>query len=86
MLDAAGVDYSAVTEWDATWSADELEAAAAELLAEGSSINFATFAEGTVLAANGSASGPMNSEHMASFQPAYEIAALRDWLFTQTSG
>ncbi|NIH68928.1 alpha/beta hydrolase-fold protein [Modestobacter marinus] len=86
MLDAAGVDYSAATEWDATWSAEELDAAATELLAEGNSINFATFAEGTVLEANSSAAGAMNSEHMASFQPAYEIEALRDWLLAQTAG
>ena len=85
MLDAAGVDYSAATDWDATWSAAELDDAAAELYAAGTSINFATFAEGTVLEANGSASGPMNSEHMASFQPAYEIAALRDRLLARTA-
>lgn len=86
MLDDAGVSYNTAT-WDATWSAQESADAAAELLAAGDDINFATFAEGTVLEAAGStdSSGPQNSEHMASFQPAYEIEALRDWLFAQSA-
>jgi predicted peptidase len=84
MLDDAGVPYGTAT-WDATWSAERYAQAAAELFSAGDDINFATFAEGTVLEGNGSASGPMNSEHMASFQPAYEIEALRDWLFEQSA-
>jgi predicted peptidase len=83
MLTDAGIAYSSAT-FDATWSAEESAAAAAELLASGDSANFATFAEGTVLEAAGS-SGGMGGEHMASFQPAYEITALRDWLFQQTA-
>lgn len=40
--------------------------------------------EGTVLEAGGSSGGGggMGGEHMASFQPAYEIPALRDWHLT----
>ena len=83
MLDEAGVSYGAAT-WDATWTAEQSAQAAAELFAAGESINFATFETGTVLEAN-SSSGGMNSEHMASFQPAYQIEALRDWLFAQTA-
>jgi predicted peptidase len=85
MLDEAGVSYGTAT-WDATWSAEQSAEAAAELFAAGNSINFATFETGTVLEGEGAASGPANSEHMASFQPAYEIEALRDWLFAQTAG
>ncbi|WDF32019.1 alpha/beta hydrolase-fold protein [Arthrobacter agilis] len=83
MLTDAGVSYNTAT-FDATWTAEESDAAAAELLATGDSAYFATFAEGTVLAAGGS-DGGMGGEHMASFQPAYEITALRDWLFQQSA-
>lgn len=83
MLDDAGVSYSTATS-DATWSAEQSATAAAELLASGDTAYFATFAEGTVLEAGGS-SGGMGGEHMASFQPAYEITALRDWLFQQSA-
>lgn len=85
MLDEAGVAYNSAT-WDATWTDQELADAADELLAAGDSINFATFTAGTVLEASGSTgSDAMSSEHMASFQPAYEISALRTWLLSQTA-
>ena len=83
MLTDAGVSFSAAT-FDATWSAQESADAAAGLLAAGDAAAFLTFAEGTVLEAAGASDG-MGGEHMASFQPAYEIAALRDWLFAQTA-
>jgi len=84
MLDEAGVDYSTTTA-DAT-AAEATEAAAEEMLAAGDSANFLTFDEGTVLEASGSSgSGAMGGEHMASFQPAYEISALRTWLLQQTA-
>ncbi|MGW8063139.1 carboxylesterase family protein [Streptomyces ziwulingensis] len=85
MLKEAGVSYQSAT-WDATWSAEEYATAAEKLFAAGDDINFATFKTGTVLEASdsSSSSGPaMNSEHMASFEPAYRITALRDWLFEQ---
>ncbi|WP_432487922.1 carboxylesterase family protein [Kineococcus sp. SYSU DK018] len=88
MLTDAGVSFQAAT-WDATWSAQEFATAAAELFAAGDDINFATFETGTVLEAAGSStsSGGMgSSEHMASFEPAYKITALRDWLFQQSGG
>lgn len=83
MLTDLGVSFNTAT-FDATWSAADSAAAAAELLATGDTAYFLTFAEGTVLEASGS-SGGMGGEHMASFQPAYEITALRDWLFQQTA-
>jgi len=86
MLDTAGVAYS-TTELDATASAADQDAAVTAMYAAGDSANFATFTTGTVLTASGSSSsgGMGANEHMASFQPAYEIAALRDWLFAQTA-
>ncbi|WP_156760554.1 alpha/beta hydrolase-fold protein [Microbacterium karelineae] len=80
MLDDAGVAYGTAT-WDATDSEDAQNAAALELLSNGYSANFATFEAGTVLEANPDA---MAMEHMASFEPAYRIGALRDWLLAQT--
>lgn len=53
----------------------------ASVLAAGDPINFATFTAGTVMTANPG----ISSEHMASFEPTYKIAALRDWLFAQSS-
>jgi len=90
ILDKAGVSYGTAT-WDATWSSAKLDTAANKLLADGDSTNFATFKTGTVLKASGSSSSATSSmgggtaEHMASFEPAYKITALRDWLFQQTA-
>lgn len=83
MVAAASVPYSTLT-LDATSAATELTEAAAAMLSEGNSANFVTFAAGTVVAASGSGGGGTSSEHMTSFQPTYQIAALRDWLFAQT--
>jgi predicted peptidase len=88
LLDTAGVTYSTGTEWDATWSGAKLNRAARAMYASGDAANFATFATGTVLTASGqssSSSGMGSSEHMASFEPAYRIAALRSWLFAQSA-
>ncbi|MBT2412463.1 hypothetical protein J7I94_18145 [Streptomyces sp. ISL-12] len=84
LLKDAGVSYQSAT-WDATWSAAKYAAAAEKLFAAGDSINFATFKTGTVLEVSDSTSSDpaMNSEHMASFEPAYKITPLRDWLFAQ---
>ncbi|WP_030616247.1 alpha/beta hydrolase-fold protein [Streptomyces fulvoviolaceus] len=84
MLKSAGVSYQAET-WDATWSEAQFSAAAKELFAAGDSINFATFKTGTVLEVSGASSSAMAGEHMASFEPAYEITSLRDWLFEQSA-
>lgn len=51
------------------------------LLAKGQSINMLTFQKGTVLPAGAAANA---SEHMNSFDYAYKIEALRDWLFRQS--
>ena len=83
LFDQDKITYSYSDEWDAKADADALNAKANELLAEGNDRNFARFATGTVLS-DDSDSGPMASEHMASFDYAYKIDALRSWLFTKT--
>ncbi|MER5217109.1 alpha/beta hydrolase-fold protein [Streptomyces sp. NPDC002838] len=84
MLKSAGVSYQAAT-WDATWSEAQFSAAAKKLFAAGDSVNFATFKTGTVLKTSSASSAPVGGEHMASFEPAYKITALRDWLFQQSA-
>ena len=54
----------------------------AALLAEDNSANFVTFTLGTTLA-EGQTSGGGVGEHMTSFDYAYKIEAIRDWLFAQ---
>ena len=77
LLDEAGVSYS-YGEWSAQNSEDEQNAAAEEMISEGNSANFIRFETGSVL------NGGQGMEHMASFNYAYKIAAVRDWLFEQT--
>lgn len=80
MLNNAGTKYSTAT-WDATWDADKFSSAVASILSEGNNINIATFKKGTVLP-EGIPVG--TSEHMYSFDYAYKIEGVRDWLFNQT--
>ena len=80
-FDANGAAYS-----HAAWSAQDdpaaQNAAVAALLAEGHNANFVTFTEGSTIA-NGQSGGPAG-EHMTSFDYAYKIGAVRDWLFNQS--
>ena len=87
MLSKAGIPYKTTT-LDATWTAEKIGTTVRTVLATDDTINFATFKTGTVLTAGGTSAGggPGGSgEHMASFQPAYEITAVRDWLFQQSA-
>jgi predicted peptidase len=88
LLDEAEVPYGTAT-FDATWSESRLDAAAEKLLGDGHNAHFATFTAGTVLRAAGQESGGPGgdsaAEHMASFEPAYQIPAVRDWLFSQVN-
>lgn len=80
MLEAASATYAqAAQEWDATASAEELDAVVAELLAQRQPRLFSRFVAGTVLEANPGAS----MEHTASFEPAYKLTGLRTWLLSQ---
>lgn len=67
----------------ATWSAKlPLEAqndSVKALLAKGSNINFVVFTKGSVMPENGK-----GNEHMNSFDYAYKISAVRDWLLKQS--
>ena len=81
VFDADGASYTH-EEWGAQDPADEQNAAVAAMLSEGHSANFVTFTAGTTLAEGASASSGAG-EHMTSFDYAYKIEAVRDWLFQQ---
>ncbi len=66
-------------EWSAKLPATEQEAEAQKLISEGNNINFITFTLGSVLPENGG-----GNEHMSSFDYAYKLEAVRDWLFQQS--
>ena len=69
-------------EWSAQENTSAQNDAVASMLAEGHNANFVTFTEGSTIA-NGQSGGPAG-EHMTSFDYAYKIEAVRDWLFQQT--
>ena len=81
VFDGDGASYSHA-EWSAQDDAQTQNAAVAAMLAEGNSANFVTFTLGTTLA-EGQTSGGGAGEHMTSFDYAYKIEAVRDWLFGQ---
>ena len=65
--------------WSAKLPAPEQEKLAEELIARGGNINFIIWEAGSVLPESGK-----GMEHMASFDYAYKMAAVRDWLFKQS--
>lgn len=74
---------------EATWSARlpvmEQDEKAAKLLAEGYNCNFITFEGNTVLPVGTNTKElPQASDHMASFNYAYKLAPVREWLFKQS--
>ena len=77
LLDSLGTKYAQAGGWDAQADSEELAAACDKLFQEGKAINFITWKEGTVL------NGGSGSEHMASFDYAYKLEKVRDWLFEQ---
>lgn len=70
----------AQAQWDATWSEEEIAAAASELFSQEANIYCITWKEGTVLP-EGTAAG--TSEHMYSFDYAYKATPVLEWLITQ---
>lgn len=78
MFDEDGVGYSYGT-WSAQDSLEDQNRAVLELTAQGHDANMIRFEAGTVL---GDGNG---MEHMASFNYAYKIPAVRDWLFEQSA-
>ncbi|MCD7998766.1 MAG: hypothetical protein LUH21_16205 [Clostridiales bacterium] len=77
MFDADGVSY-AYGQWSAQDSAVQQDAAVQELLRQNCRANMVRFETGTVLKDGNT------MEHMASFNYAYKITAVRDWLFEQS--
>lgn len=65
--------------WSAKLPVDIQDDSVNTLLGKGSNINFIVFTKGSVLPNNGK-----GNEHMNSFDYAYKLTAVRDWLFKQT--
>lgn len=82
VFDADGAAYSK-SEWSAQDDAEAQNAEVAAMLEEGNSANFVTFTLGSTTA-DGSTGNSMAGEHMTSFDYAYKIEAVRDWLFEQS--
>ena len=81
VFDADGASYTH-EEWGAQDPADEQNAAVAAMLSEGHTANFVTFTAGTTLAEGASATSG-SGDHITSFDYAYKIEEVRDWLFQQ---
>lgn len=77
-FDADGVPYTH-KEWSAQEDRNTQNASIESMAAEGLNANFVTFTKGTTVA--GGASG---SEHLTSFDYAYKLETVRDWLFAQS--
>ena len=77
LFDQDGVSYSYGT-WDAQADEETQVANVQTLLDEGHAANMIRFETGTVL------NGGNGMEHMASFNYAYKLSTVRDWLFEQT--
>ena len=70
-------------EWSAQDESDVQDKAVGVMLEDGHNANFSTFTEGSTLA-EGQTAMPGAGEHMTSFDYAYKIGAVRDWLFDQS--
>lgn len=74
----AGIKYE-YEEWSAKLPQEEQDRLASEELAKGAPINIINFTSKTVLPADGK-----GSEHMYSFDYAYRLTPVREWLFRQS--
>ena len=77
LFDQDQVSYT-YESWDAQADADTQNSQVQAMIDEGLQANMIRFETGTVLNGGG------GMEHMASFNYAYKISALRDWLFEQS--
>lgn len=75
---AAGIKYE-YEDWSARLSQQEQDRLASAELAKGAPINIINFTSKTVLPADGK-----GSEHMYSFDYAYRLTPVREWLFRQS--
>ena len=82
VFDADNAAYSHA-EWGAQDDAESQNGNVAAMLTEGNNANFVTFTVGTTLAEGQSGSSGAG-EHMTSFDYAYKLEAVRDWLCQQT--
>lgn len=73
-----GIRYT-FAEWSAKLPESQQSAIAADMLEKGAPVNLFQFEPGSVLPSDGK-----GSEHMYSFDYAYKITAVRDWLFRQS--
>jgi predicted peptidase len=77
VLENEGGEIS-TAEWSAKLPEKEQEEKVQKLLSENRNINFIVFSKGSVLPVDGS-----GMEHMWSFDYAYKLKGVRDWLFKQ---
>ena len=82
LFDSDSAAYSN-EEWSAQDDAETQNTAVSAMLSEGNCANFVTFSLGTTLA-EGQTSGRGAGEHMTSFDYAYKLEAVRDWLYAQS--
>ena len=82
VFDKDGAKYSH-SEWSAQDDKEIQNKAVESMLEKGNSCNFITFTEGTTLT-EGQTAMAGAGEHMTSFDYAYKIEAVRDWLFQQS--
>lgn len=80
MLDDAHISYGYLPHMDAKENALVRNTEASLVLNQGYQQNFFTWKKGTVLPDNAPSQA---SEHMFSFNHAYQMTAFRDWLFAQ---
>ncbi len=80
MLTENGVKFGS-TEFSAKISPQEQDKYVQTLLSQGHTINFIKFTRGTVIPEGSHGPG---GEHMYSFDYAYKLSAVRDWLFKQS--
>ena len=81
VFDSDSAAYSHA-EWGAQDDAGSQNANVAAMMAENNNANFVTFTAGTTLAEGQSGSAGAG-EHMTSFDYAYKLEAVRDWLLQQ---
>lgn len=77
VLENEGIKIS-TAEWSAKLPQNEQEEQVQKLLAANNNINFIVFTKGSVLPSDGS-----GMEHMWSFDYAYKLEGVREWLFNQ---
>ena len=80
VLEAAGAKISRAT-WNGQASAGEFAGHVSDMIAEGNHIKYTVFENGTVVP-KGIPDSQLNN-HIYTWQVAYEIEGLRDWLFSQ---